>query len=71
MTQGNFVTDSATAVVTSIGTGLAMVPPTDITPVHTIYIPLITGLLAPLIKELIISLRESRKRKKDRESKKD
>ena len=71
MTQTNFVTDSVTAVATSIGTGIAMVPAHDLTPIHTIYVPLITGLLAPLIKELIISLRENRKRKREEKNKKD
>lgn len=39
----------------------------DPTTVQTIYIPLITGILAPLVKELILTLRE--KRRKIREAK--
>jgi hypothetical protein len=66
-TINNFVADSLTAGTTSFVTAAAMVPPPDMTTVQTIYIPLITGILAPLVKELIISLREARKRRKERE----
>lgn len=70
LTQQNFLVDSLTAGSTSLITGQIIVPPNDITPMHTIYIPLITGILAPLIKEIIITLRENRKRKKEQEHKK-
>jgi hypothetical protein len=58
--------DSITAGTTSFITAAAIVP--DPTQWHTIYIPLITGILAPLVKEIIISLREARKRRQDRKA---
>lgn len=60
--QTSFLIDSLTAGTTSAVTGVTLTP--DPTTVQTLYIPLITGLLAPLVKEIIISLREARKRKK-------
>lgn len=58
--------DSVTAGTTSFLTGVAIVP--DPTQLHTIYIPLITGILAPLVKEIIISLREARRRRQERKA---
>lgn len=57
--------DSILAGTTSFTAGAVMNPgpPSELT---TIYIPLITGILAPLVKELIVTLREARKRRKDR-----
>lgn len=63
MTQYSFAVDSLTAGSASAVTSYAINP--DPTHLHTVIIPLITGLLAPLIKEIIISLRENRKRKKE------
>jgi H+/Cl- antiporter ClcA len=65
-TINGMVADSLTAGTTSFVTAAAIVP--EPTQLHTIYIPLITGILAPLVKEIIISLRESRKRRQERKA---
>lgn len=65
MTNTSAIVDSVTAGSTSLLSGVMIVPPNDLTPMHTILIPLITGILAPLVKELILSLRENRKRKRE------
>lgn len=67
----SFVADSLTAGTTSFVTAAAIVPHPDMTTVQTIYIPLITGILAPLVKELIITLREARKRRKEQSEQKE
>ena len=54
--------DSILAGTTSFTTG-ALINPTP-SELHTVYIPLITGILAPLVKELILTLREMRRRRK-------
>lgn len=59
----NYVADSVTAGTTSFLTAAAIMP--DPTTVQTIYIPLITGILAPLVKELILTLREKRRKIKE------
>lgn len=71
MQTPKYLVDTLTAGSTSLVAGAMVVPPIDLTPVHTIWIPLISGLLAPLIKELIITLRESRKRRNEEKNKKD
>lgn len=58
-----FAADSVTAGTTSFLTAAAIMP--DPTTVQTVYIPLITGILAPLVKELILTLREQRRRRKE------
>lgn len=65
MTQtiNTYVADSVTAGTTSFLTAAAIMP--DPTTVQTIYIPLITGILAPLVKELILTLREKRRKIKE------
>lgn len=65
MTQtiNTYVGDSVTAGTTSFLTAAAIMP--DPTTVQTIYIPLITGILAPLVKELILTLREKRRKIKE------
>ena len=66
MNTTNFLMDSTLAGTTSLMTGIAIHPdPTQPSVTTTIVIPLITGLLAPLIKEIIITLRENRKRKRE------
>lgn len=62
-TVNKVVADSLTAGTTSFLTAAAIMP--DPTTVQTIYIPLITGILAPLVKELILTLRENRRRRKE------
>lgn len=62
-TINKFVSDSVTAGTTSFLTGVTMTP--DATAVQTVYIPLITGILAPLVKEAILHLRERRKKRKE------
>lgn len=62
-TINKFVSDSVTASSTSFLTGVTMTP--DATTVQTIYIPLITGILAPLVKEAVLALRERRKKRKE------
>lgn len=55
--------DSILAGGASFTTGAIMNPtPTEL---QTIYIPLITGILAPLIKELILTLRDMRRKRKE------
>lgn len=62
-TLTKFASDSVLAGGTSFTTGAILTTsPTDI---HTIYIPLITGILAPLIKEIIVTLREARRLKRE------
>lgn len=62
-----FAADSVTAGTTSFLTAAAIMP--DPTTVQTVYIPLITGILAPLVKELILTLREQRRRRKEEKAK--
>lgn len=58
-----FAEDSILAGGASFTTGAIINPsPTDL---QTIYIPLITGILAPLIKELILTLRDMRRNRKE------
>lgn len=71
MTQTQFLTDSLTASTTSLVSSAVIVQPPNMNELHTIYIPLITGILAPLVKELIITLRENRKRKKEQKETKE
>lgn len=59
-TLNNYVSDSVTAGTTSFITAAAIMP--DPTTIQTIWIPLITGILAPLVKELILTLRAKRKK---------
>lgn len=66
LTFETMAADSLTAGTTSFITAAAIVP--DPTQLHTIYIPLITGILAPLVKELVLSLREARKRRQERKA---
>lgn len=66
-----YLIDSTLAGTTSLMTGIAMHPdPTAPSATTTIWIPIITGLIAPLVKEIIITLRENRKRKKEQSHKK-
>lgn len=73
MTINKFFEDGTTAGLTSLSTGaiLETIPaPNGPDEWQTIYIPLITGLVAPLIKELILYLREKRKASKEKQNKK-
>lgn len=68
MNTNQVITDTLTAGSTSLVAGAMIVPPNDLTLIHTVWIPLISGILAPLVKELILSLRENRKRKREEQN---
>jgi hypothetical protein len=59
--------DSILAGGTSFTTGAIINPgpPSELT---TVWIPIITGILAPLVKEIILSLREARRRRSERKA---
>ena len=61
MTIIKFIEDGTTAGLSSLGAGAIVTPDPGMW--QTVYIPLITGLVAPLVKELILYLRAKRKQK--------